>query len=74
MGHEARVERFARVFRQLPTATWRDIRGLGEHVVGRSTTSGGKRYVYVVNRFMGGEASRLASRQWDDAHRRLAIL
>lgn len=50
VGHESRVERFARVFRQLPTGKWQDIADLGEHVVGRTTRWHGKRYVYLVNR------------------------
>ena len=50
VGHESRVARFARVFRQLPVGTWQEIAGLANGVVGRSIHVGGKRYVYVVSK------------------------
>jgi len=49
VGHESRVERFARVFRQLPTGQWQEIPGLGRDMVGRTTRVGDKAYLYVVN-------------------------
>lgn len=49
VGHEGRVERFARVFRQLPVGDWESIPGLGEHVAGRTLRTAGKRYLYLVN-------------------------
>jgi hypothetical protein len=49
-GHEAQVERFARVFRLLPVGAWKEVPGLGDHLMGRTLQVGGKRYIYVVNR------------------------
>ncbi len=48
-GHEAQVERFARVFRRLPAGGWKEIAGLPAGVVGRTLRVAGKRYAYVVN-------------------------
>ena len=50
VGHESRVERFARVYRELPVGEWTDLTGAGEDVVARMIEDGGTRYVYVVNR------------------------
>ncbi|MEN6347530.1 MAG: LamG domain-containing protein [Armatimonadia bacterium] len=49
VGHEAQVERFARVFRQLPVGSWTELAGLQDKVVGRTCEVKGKRYLYVVN-------------------------
>jgi hypothetical protein len=50
VGHEARVEGFASVFRALPVGQWEPIQGLGDQVIGRTLRANGRRYVYVVNR------------------------
>jgi len=50
VGHERRVEQFARVFRLLPTGKWENIAGLDNQVVGRTLQVDGKRYLYLVNR------------------------
>jgi len=52
VGHEAQVERFARVYRQLPVGSWSEIKldsTQGRDLVVRSIKSGGKRYLCVVN-------------------------
>ncbi len=49
VGHEAQVERFARVFRQLPAGRWEEIAGLGDGLAGRTTRCDDRQYVYVVN-------------------------
>ncbi|MBN1669672.1 MAG: LamG domain-containing protein [Kiritimatiellae bacterium] len=50
VGHEGRVEKFARVFRALPQGAWETVAGVGEHVVCRMLETNGKRYAYLVNR------------------------
>ena len=50
VGHEAQVERFARVFRLLPAGAWADVPMPGSHVSGRTLQAGDKRYLYLVNR------------------------
>lgn len=50
VGHEQRVEQFARVFRLLPPGKWETIPGLGTHIVGRKLHADGKVYLYLVNR------------------------
>lgn len=49
VGHERQVERFARVFRQLPVGEWREIPGLNAGVVGRTFQDHGKQYLSLVN-------------------------
>ncbi|MCX6902100.1 MAG: hypothetical protein NTW03_01205, partial [Verrucomicrobia bacterium] len=48
-GHLSQVERFARVFRQLPVGAWQEVPGLGGKVTGRTLQVGGQHYLYVVN-------------------------
>lgn len=50
VGHESRVERFARVYRQLPAGQWHELPDPGNDVVGRTTERQGVRYFYLVNR------------------------
>jgi len=50
VGHESRVERFARVYRQLPAGQWHELPDPGNDVVGRTTERQGVWYVYLVNR------------------------
>jgi hypothetical protein len=50
VGHEESVERFARVFRLLPSGEWESIPDLDRHVAGRALKLDGRRYLYLVNR------------------------
>ncbi|MBN1669717.1 MAG: hypothetical protein JXR37_01710 [Kiritimatiellae bacterium] len=50
VGHEQQVERFARVFRQLPAGHWQEVPNVGDNVVARTRRENGTQYLYVVNR------------------------
>lgn len=49
VGHEAEVERFARVYRELPMGDWKDLPPPDDDVVVRALIDSGTRFVYAVN-------------------------
>jgi hypothetical protein len=49
VGHETRVERFTRVYRQLPVGEWHEIPNLPADIVGRTIEADGNQYIYLVN-------------------------